>query len=545
LILFVCFIGALILTLSFIPPLIKLSPFFRLIDAPCERKVHSCPVPRIGGIAIVTGALIPLFFFLPNFDAQASIFIAIAILFFFGVWDDRADLDYRLKLLGQILSAAVVVVGADIRVVWMPFFPDYTLPLLLSQVLSIVALVGIINAMNLVDGLDGLAGGSTLIGFGLIAFLAFQAGDIALALLCMSIVGALLGFLRFNTHPASVFMGDAGSQFLGLAAGIACIRLTQQSDVGISPLFPLLLFAIPIFDTFVVMLRRVKNGKSPFSPDKNHIHHRFLAMGLSHYETVVVIYLLQGLLAVLGFYFRYHADWVVFCVIIAVTFCLFGLLDLLDSRLIKINRLLEPFTGRSKSSTSFKLKSWLFASAKFSISALFFSLFFLCGYYTAPANSELASLIAVLLLVFVITIFAYRHHKNIYWIERLCTYILCSTVIFFYHHIAPDFEESKSLVLLVFFAILLLIVFFFERARKGFFEISPLDYLVIFLTLLLAFWPGSEPHTRQIIVSVSLLIGLFYCVEYLLNSDIFSSIELRLGLILSSGLVLFALQTIG
>ncbi|MEY4589104.1 MAG: hypothetical protein RL497_1180, partial [Pseudomonadota bacterium] len=403
-----------LLTLGFIPPLMKLSPIIKLVDEPNERKVHQKLIPRIGGIAIVCGALVPLLIWLPQQDSVLSLFLAIIVLLGFGVWDDRADLDFRIKLFGQLLSTILVVVGADIRIISLPFLPVAELPILISQVISVVALIGIINAVNLVDGLDGLAGGSTLVGFSLIAFLAYQAGDPGLTLLCLSVVGALLGFLRFNTHPASIFMGDSGSQFLGFVAGITSLRLTQQSDVGISPLFPLLLFAIPIFDTFVVIMRRLAQGRSPFSPDKNHIHHRLLSAGLDHYETVVCIYVLQGLLALLGFYFRYHTDLQVLCVLVTVLVIIFGALHWCDAHPNILGRLLAPHIAATP--TRHQLKSSALIMGRYGIALLLCTLIVQCAFFTSAQNADLSILIMALAVLFIGVGIANRKLQTLVWL---------------------------------------------------------------------------------------------------------------------------------
>lgn len=541
-ILFICFIVAMLLSLSFIPPLIKLAPSLKLIDAPNERKVHHKLIPRVGGIAIVCGALIPLLIWLPDQHSNISLFLGIIVLLIFGIWDDRTDLDYRLKLLGQCLSAAIVILGADLRILTLPFLPDYHIPILFSQILSLVVLVGVINAINLVDGLDGLAGGSTLVGFSLIAFLSIQAGDLGLTLLCLSVVGALMGFLRFNTHPAIIFMGDSGSQFLGFIAGIAALRLTQQADVGISPLFPLLLFAIPIFDTCAVIARRLAQGRSPFSPDRNHIHHRLLAAGLDHYETVVLIYVLQGLLALLGFYFRYHTDLELLIILATVLTALFGSLHWCDKHPNILGQLLAPHIAATPSRN--QLKDGLLLLGRYSLAFLLCALLVQSALYTAVRNSDLFILIVGLTLLFLSAGFINRSQPTLAWPERLGIYVLCSTAIFFYYHIPVDLSAQKSLIFLAFLAIFLFTVIGLQFSRRHTFELSPTDYLVIFITLTLAFYPVADPQTRNLTISISFLIGLFYTMEYVLNSHIFSTSQLRAGLSISCILTLCALQHI-
>jgi len=168
--------------------------------------------------------------------------------------------------------------------------------------------VGITNAVNLADGLDGLAGGITMITFLCICALAFRSGDASIAIMSLAMLGALFGFLSFNTYPASIFMGDAGSQFLGFVSIVLPLKMCQDYS-PLSPVLPLLIVGLPVIDTLIVMSERIRSGRSPFVADNNHFHHKLLGIGLFHTEAVFIIYLLQSVFVLSAYVFRFYSDW--------------------------------------------------------------------------------------------------------------------------------------------------------------------------------------------------------------------------------------------
>jgi UDP-GlcNAc:undecaprenyl-phosphate GlcNAc-1-phosphate transferase len=159
------------------------------------------------------------------------------------------------------------------------------LPAWVAVPLTVVAIIGVTNAINLADGLDGLAGGISLLSFCCIGYLAYLEGDISVGLAALAFIGAIFGFLRFNTHPATIFMGDTGSQLLGFAAITLSLALTQR-QTALSPLLPLILLGFPVLDTLTVMITRILRKRSPFSADRNHFHHNLLDLGFRHPESV-------------------------------------------------------------------------------------------------------------------------------------------------------------------------------------------------------------------------------------------------------------------
>ncbi len=312
------FIIALAVTMTLIPPLAALGRRYALVDEPGDRKVHTIPVPRVGGVAMVLGSVVALAIWGPMHWALRGLLPGLAVLLLFGVWDDVRNLGYRLKFAGQFVAAAIVVVLGGVKISVCPFFGLMPVSDGFAIPLTIVAIVGVTNAINLSDGLDGLAAGISLLSLAGISLLGYSSGGADLVVTCAAVGGAIFGFLRFNTYPAKVFMGDTGSQFLGFAIVVLAIQLTQHTNTALNPALPLLLVGVPIIDTVYVMVRRIRAGRSPFAPDQGHVHHRLLSGGLAHYEAVAVIYLAQIAFISAAVLLRYYTDGVVVGVYLAL-----------------------------------------------------------------------------------------------------------------------------------------------------------------------------------------------------------------------------------
>ena len=257
------------ITIVLIPILKGMAVRVNAVDIPNSRKVHTKPIPRIGGVAMAIGTLVPILLWFPGSPMIRAIFIGAAIIVFSGAVDDIKQLGYKAKFAGQVIAALVIILYGGITInnlgVLMP--DGYLLPKAISIGLTLLVIVGVTNAINLSDGLDGLAGGITLLTFICIAYLAFRCENLAIAISAVAAAGAIFGFLRYNTHPAVIFMGDAGSQFLGFLAIVLPVALTQE-NTPLSPFLPLIILGFPILDTVTVMTERIADGRSPFVADK-------------------------------------------------------------------------------------------------------------------------------------------------------------------------------------------------------------------------------------------------------------------------------------
>jgi UDP-GlcNAc:undecaprenyl-phosphate/decaprenyl-phosphate GlcNAc-1-phosphate transferase len=295
------------------------------VDRPGGRRVHTRPTPRLGGLAIYAGLLTALAVAsrLPTFDRvftttsdPEAIILASSIIVVVGLVDDIRGLSAPAKLAGQIVAAGTLVLfGVFLRFVYIPGdIGTVALSTDLGVLLTVVAIVAMINSVNLVDGLDGLAAGIVCIAaMALFAYVHLGGTDeraVGLAtspeLLFAALVGACLGFLVFNFHPASVFMGDTGAMLLGLLLGAASVSAiggvvapsgSDFAALSIPVLVPALVLAVPFFDTTWTILRRLRSGRAVFSPDKKHLHHRLIEIGHSHRRAVLIMYYWSGLLA--------------------------------------------------------------------------------------------------------------------------------------------------------------------------------------------------------------------------------------------------------
>jgi UDP-GlcNAc:undecaprenyl-phosphate/decaprenyl-phosphate GlcNAc-1-phosphate transferase len=311
------FVAAALLTALVVPLVRRLGLAYGLIDAPDARKQHTTPMVRLGGIGIVVGFSVALAItwafggfadLPPSKDQLIWTTLAGALCFFvIGLADDLTALPPLPRLGGQLLVAmAVWSQGVQIGTIELPFAlpgastPSLVLPPLLSLLATVIWLVGITNAINWLDGLDGLAAGvSGIAAVGLLS-VSFSLDQPAAGLLAAALAGSCLGFLRHNFNPARIFMGDGGSYFLGFALAAISIVGPAKGLTSVSLLLPLVILSLPLADMSAVILGRLSQGRSPFYPDRRHLHHRLLRSGLSHRRTVLLIYAFTQWLAALA-----------------------------------------------------------------------------------------------------------------------------------------------------------------------------------------------------------------------------------------------------
>ncbi len=338
------FLTSFITTFLAIPSLIRVAEVKHLFDEPDERKQHKPRTPTLGGMAIFAGLILSLTFWSTQTQILELQYIiaAILILFFLGLKDDIINLVAHKKLLGQLFAAIIIVHFAGIRLTtFYGLFGIWDLGIVSSYLLSIFTIIVITNSFNLIDGIDGLA--ATI---GIIAASFFGAWftlmeSFQFAILAFSLVGSLLGFLYFNKSPAKIFMGDTGSLILGLSISLLAIKFIEMNrvmDRGAEfkilsvPVVTIGVLIIPLFDTFRVFLIRAINKRSPFSADRNHIHHMLLDSGLSHTQTVAV---LSGfnltMIGLVCFLKGRVSGEILLCIVGAIP----GLLSLVASRSIK------------------------------------------------------------------------------------------------------------------------------------------------------------------------------------------------------------------
>lgn len=316
------FAAALLLSLA-ATPLIKRFAFkVGAVDAPNARKVHTRIMPRLGGLAIYLAFIGALLIALPMASGEKphviwGVLLGGTLVTLVGALDDRFDLPPMVKLLGQIAAAGVVVsFGVKVEFVTIPFGDGASMGWL-SVPLTIFWIVGVTNAINLIDGLDGLAAGVSAIATGTIFVLALMMGNVTVAVLSAVLLGSIIGFLFFNFHPAKIFMGDSGALFLGFSLAALSVLGFKQATL-VSFIVPIFILGVPLSDTFFAIVRRVMNKKPISAADKNHLHHCLLAMGLSHRNSVLVIYGIAAMFATSAVLLSTVAQWVAL-IVVAVT----------------------------------------------------------------------------------------------------------------------------------------------------------------------------------------------------------------------------------
>ena len=274
------------------------------VDCPQRaRKVHQQATPRLGGAAILLSFLVVTAiagFTVPQLSEMiwgnnpviGSVLLGSLGIFFIGFLDDLARLAPKTKLFGEFLVAGLVVWGANLSFTSVQFlglgsvaFPEW-----LGFGLSCLWIVGMANAINLIDGLDGLASGITLLGLLAVSVVGYLAGISSVTWMSTLLIGCLLGFLVYNSRPASIFLGDCGSLTLGYLAGCLTLLASFRDGGVLDGIFPVLAFAVPILDCVFAIFRRTMRGRSPFSPDMEHFHHRLMAKGLSHGKAVLAMW---------------------------------------------------------------------------------------------------------------------------------------------------------------------------------------------------------------------------------------------------------------
>lgn len=322
-----------------IPLIVKFSLKRNLVDLPGRRKIHKRITPSMGGIAIFIGFMISVFIWLGQ--DQLSVFkfvlVALGFIFLIGVRDDLLPLKVSGKLVGQVLAATILIFLANIRITsFYGVFGLYELNYVFSVGFTYLTIVFITNSFNLIDGLDGLAGMLAVISLILLGSWFYLAGDFSFSMLCFALMGAVLAFLIFNWDPSELFMGDTGALFIGLFLSMAIIRFAEVNSSPVTPseikfevpiAAALSFLIIPVTDTIRIILVRLSKGLSPFKPDKSHIHHALIRLGLSHGKAVIILGTIQAGFSIFTIIFMKQPAIIILPAIISAAILLSILLD--------------------------------------------------------------------------------------------------------------------------------------------------------------------------------------------------------------------------
>lgn len=527
-------IVALFLSMLMIPALMRYAGAFGLIDVPDERKHHSGVIPRVGGIAIAAGALAPVLVWAPLEPRVIGFLMAAALIVVFGVLDDRFALNYRVKFLAQLAAVALVIVGG-VRFEHLPFFGFESVPLEISVPITAIFLLAVTNAFNLLDGLDGLAAGCAAISLAVLALLAYSIDARLPLTISVLAAGGVFGFLRFNTHPATVFMGDAGSQFLGFTIGVVTILLLQACDTMWTPVIAAFIVGLPVLDTLGVMFVRIRAGRSPFAADRNHVHHRLLQLGFRHHEAVMAIYLVQAGMAGLAYLLRFESD------LIASAFYIFVCIAMASAYLVargspslraRIATLSEqavprvPFNERAR----LRLHRWAVAYVEWALAATLIVAAAAARHVSADIG--ITSMAAALVLALAGAVFgAWRGG-----IARLAVYFAAITTTFVTSFLMPAtwLDQPQIVVFIISLGAAAGAAIYFMP--PGQFQVTTLDLLIVLLAVGLLSVPMPGIDTNVLGPALWRVIIALYACEVLMSER-----PARLGVVGPAAIVSLAL----
>ncbi len=489
------FILALLITLTMVPLLIRLAQRYSLVDKPGGRKTHSAAVPRIGGVAMAAAASTSIFLWADLTPVLKSILVGLAILCFTGLLDDLLSVKWWKKLLAQGIAASIVVIygGAEISSIGYWWGVNVVLPHWFSIPATIIFIMGVTNAINLSDGLDGLAAGITIF---IMAFLIFLAkiNDVPSCYVPLaSILGAIWGFLRFNTHPAVIFMGDTGSYFLGFSVAVFTILVTQHSGTAVSPLIILFVLGLPIIDTFAVILERLASGAPVFKPDQRHFHYRLVHLGFSHKEAVIIIYAIQAFCLYMALMLLFYPASTITGIFLVIALMISGSFYAAYRSRWKyrgqwwLDNLLKTFMGS-------KVRM-LFERVPLFILTFLLSAFLLGAPLFSKASQPGTTAQAVILFFPILLGVSYLvDNEIIKTISRICIYYLLA---FLSLNLLNGSTSSTRFLgfsswFVAYFAILVAsTMFYIKFASPESFVITPVDFLILLLAAAVPFIPAN------------------------------------------------------
>lgn len=504
-----------IVSMALIPLMIRYAPALGMVDHPNARKVHSAPIPRAGGVGIALGALIPVLVWAPGDPAIRSYLLASLILLVFGMWDDARTLGAFVKLLGQILAGIVVVYYGGIHVATLPLMALHRLPHYVAQPFTVFALVGMINALNVSDGLDGLAGGLSILSLSAIIYLALQASGFAAVIIALASFGSVLGFMRYNTHPARIFMGDSGSQFLGFTLGFLVVYVLQQVNPVLSPALPLLILGLPLADLLAVIVQRLYLGISPLVATKHHIHHRLLARGFDHYEAVVIIYAIQALFVVLALLMRYNADGTIIATYLGISGLVFLFLFVVTRLDIKVHasRKVSRLTSAIRTIRNHPLFNAIpVRTIMLLVPLLLLGISLLAR--VVPRDFGIGA--AILALLLMLHLLLSRDRESI--VLRAISYVTAAFIVYLDSKYLASGTPLLNAMEIGYFAVLALAIGLAVRYSGAIeFRTTPMDYLVILIVLSVGLLTNNSAHRAYIGAMAIKLVIVFYGCELIIS----------------------------
>jgi UDP-GlcNAc:undecaprenyl-phosphate/decaprenyl-phosphate GlcNAc-1-phosphate transferase len=495
----------------------RLAPRLGLVDMPDPRKVHTVPIPRVGGWGITLGILLPVLLVLRQDPLVQSFVIGCVALFALGIWDDARSIGHWTKFAGQFVVAGILVFYGDLWVARLPFI-DGAIPALIGKPFTMFALVGVINAVNHSDGLDGLAGGESILTLLALGILGYMSGSALVLSISMAAIGGIFGFLRYNSYPAYVFMGDCGSQVLGFTAGFLVVYLVQAANTSLSAVLPLLIIGLPIADILSVLYQRIHAGVSWFRATRNHVHHRLLQVGFDHYETVVIIYSVQAALVVTGVLVRYQSDVTVGLLYAAIISALFGPLAVAERRGWRVTRAHGRTSALARAVAMLRVSKAVLKGPLLLITTLTPSVMLLNALWVTRIPPDLVAAAAVLASLSALQLLWPPAGKPA--LLRLAIYgtaIFPAYLLVSYPGAIPQGMQSVATGVIIVLSLAIVAYVRFSADRR--FGTTPTDYLIVLGAVALVIFGSIDVQSRTTVEAVLFATVLVYACEILVGSS--------------------------
>lgn len=514
---FLQLILAVAVSMLVIPIARRLAPRLGLVDIPDPRKVHTVPTARVGGWGITLGILVPVLMLKLDPLVQ-SFLIGCVTLFVFGLWDDARTIGHWPKFLGQLIAVAVVVYYGELWVSRVPFI-DGALPAAIGKPFTMFALIGVINAINHSDGLDGLAGGEALLSLLALAVLGYTSGSTLVLSVSLATIGGIFGFLRYNSHPAYVFMGDCGSQVLGFTLGFLVIYFTQTSNTAVSAALPLLILGLPIADILAVFYQRIRGGMNWFKATRNHVHHRLMDIGFDHYETVVIIYSIQAAFVMSAVLARYQSDFMVTLLYFSGIAVLFSALAAVEHIGWRVARARDTPSRLSRAVEALRGSALIVKGPLYVIMFVTPIAVLLSALFIARVRSDLAVAAAAIAVVPAI---------QLLWPQRVSPALLriaiYATAVFPAWVVFSDPTAMPRPVLLLTGALVVLllaaVVLYMRLEGNRRFETTPTDYLIACGVVALLVCGAIGISSSNLVEAILLATVLMYASEIIVGSGL-------------------------
>ena len=522
---FYIFLTSLFTVLVLIPPISRLAVSIGIFDEQDERKLHSGAIPRLGGIAIFFAVLLGTILF-TDIDRHTRGFLAGGVVIFLtGLTDDLTGMSPRKKLLGQFIAALIATVVGGLGLTSLgdlfgmgPIELDY-----LSIPFTVFAIVGVINAINLLDGLDGLAGGVTAIAAAALGIIAWNTGNQQLVGICVALLGGVIGFLKFNSYPAKIFMGDGGSLFLGYCLATVSIHLVEHGGGHVSSMAPVIILAVPLCDTCFVLVNRLMNRQSISAPDRGHIHHRLMDLGFGHKATVILVYGLSYILAIYAVMFQNIPDRL-HLINLVLMLLVFSILNRVLKTLLK--RHPTTFLEDDRSCLNAFTYRWIVCYSHYLLVAvkyLVMAILSLTIFITSRPGYELASVAGLLIILIIGLIFQTKD-----WSNRFLQFVLYFTggfLVYVMENYGRDTVMAgvrlNQLSMYLFIALFLVSGgLLFLRKKSRLLLGSPLEYFILFTVIAIPLLPPAftGPWHLLTVTAKSLILFLSFKLIFMLEA---------------------------